>query len=136
VRIRLPVAPERREGFEAATLRARFSLELMEHGRTTFRRSGSRGLEVLRRFEAEAGFYAASQAPLERLRYWARPALQALWFPWELEGGQASCANRRGAAGYGVLAVAVASPLATWLDGGTLSSAPKVGIDPVPCLNQ
>jgi hypothetical protein len=44
---RLPVAPERREGFEAALLRARFSLELMEHGRTTSRRSGSRGTEAL-----------------------------------------------------------------------------------------
>ena len=49
-------------------LRARFSLELMEHGRTTFRRSGSLSLEVLRRFEAEAGFYVDSQAPLESLR--------------------------------------------------------------------
>jgi hypothetical protein len=33
---------------------------------------------VLRRFELEAGFYATTQAPLESLRQWARPALQAL----------------------------------------------------------
>ena len=56
-------------------------------------------LEVLRRFEAEAGFYATTHAPLESLRQWARPALQALlqaqlwsadpatqglWLPWGL----------------------------------------------------
>ncbi len=35
-------------------------------------------LEVLRRFELEAGFYATTQAPLESLRQWAQPALQAL----------------------------------------------------------
>jgi hypothetical protein len=35
-------------------------------------------LELLRRFELEAGFYATTQAPLESLRQWARPALQAL----------------------------------------------------------
>ncbi len=58
-------------------------------------------LELLRRFEREAGFYATTHAPLESLRQWARPALQALlqaqvwsgdgatlklWQPW----GQAS----------------------------------------------
>ncbi|KEF41545.1 MAG: hypothetical protein ER33_10695 [Cyanobium sp. CACIAM 14] len=58
-------------------------------------------LEVLRRFEAEAGFYATTHAPMESLRQWARPALQALlqaqvwsadpatqslWLPWGLEG--------------------------------------------------
>ncbi|MCT0206141.1 hypothetical protein, partial [Synechococcus sp. CS-1332] len=35
-------------------------------------------LELLRRFELEAGFYTTTQAPLESLRQWARPALQAL----------------------------------------------------------
>lgn len=58
-------------------------------------------LEVLRRFQLEAGFYATTQAPLDSLRHWARPALQALlqsqvwsadvatqglWLPWELQG--------------------------------------------------
>lgn len=145
-------------------LRARFSLELMEHGRTTFRRSGSLSLEVLRRFEAEAGFYVDSQAPLESLRPTGtvgclrgggafglrclavpesrHPPSARGWFrvePGGAGGGGGAAVPRaavHGAAGYGVLAVAVASPLATWLDGGTPSPAPKVGIDPVPCLNQ
>lgn len=58
-------------------------------------------LEVLRRFQLEGGFYATTQAPLDSLRHWARPALQALlqaqvwsadvatqglWLPWELQG--------------------------------------------------
>lgn len=58
-------------------------------------------LEVLGRFQLEAGFYATTQAPLDSLRHWARPALQALlqaqvwsadvatqglWLPWELQG--------------------------------------------------
>lgn len=58
-------------------------------------------LEVLRRFQVEGGFYATTQAPLDSLRHWARPALQALlqaqvwsadvatqglWLPWELQG--------------------------------------------------
>ncbi len=58
-------------------------------------------LEVLRRFHVEGGFYAATQVPLDSLRHWARPALQALlqaqvwsadvatqglWLPWELQG--------------------------------------------------
>jgi phosphoglycolate phosphatase-like HAD superfamily hydrolase len=58
-------------------------------------------LEALRRFEAQAGFYATTHAPLESLRQWARPALQALlraqvwssdaataalWLPWALAG--------------------------------------------------
>ncbi len=58
-------------------------------------------LEVLRRFQLERGFYATTQAPLDSLRHWARPALQALlqaqvwsadvatqglWLPWELQG--------------------------------------------------
>ncbi|WP_216911943.1 MULTISPECIES: hypothetical protein [unclassified Synechococcus] len=58
-------------------------------------------IEVLRRFEVEGGFYATTQAPLDSLRHWARPALQALlqaqvwsadaatqglWLPWELQG--------------------------------------------------
>ncbi|MBW4532221.1 MAG: hypothetical protein KME02_16180 [Aphanothece saxicola GSE-SYN-MK-01-06B] len=153
---RLPVAAEQRPAFEAALLRARFSLELLQQGRGTVGRPASEGLEVLeaewleedddgpvaalpavewrpgalvveldalelqllghaegpaetleealaelrrrhhdsdfwgaaaggpgplevlRRFELEAGFYAATQAPLDSLRHWARPALQAL----------------------------------------------------------
>ncbi|MCP9838863.1 hypothetical protein KBY84_15285 [Cyanobium sp. N.Huapi 1H5] len=58
-------------------------------------------LEVLRRFQLQGGFYATTQAPLDSLRHWARPALQALlqaqvwsaavatqglWLPWELQG--------------------------------------------------
>ncbi len=58
-------------------------------------------IEVLRRFEVEDGFYATTQTPLDSLRHWARPALQALlqaqvwsadaatqglWLPWELQG--------------------------------------------------
>ncbi len=58
-------------------------------------------LEVLRRFQLEGGFYATTQAPLDSLRHWARPALQALlqaqvWsadpatqglcLPWALQG--------------------------------------------------
>ncbi len=58
-------------------------------------------VEALRRFEREAGFYATTHAPLESLRQWAQPALQALlqaqawsgeaktqglWLPWGLEG--------------------------------------------------
>ena len=64
-------------------------------------------LEVLRRFEAEAGFYATTHAPLESLRHWARPALQALlraqvwsadpstqslWLPWGLQGMETGAA--------------------------------------------
>lgn len=163
---RLPVAPEQRPAFDAALLRARFSLELQQQGRgTAVGRPATEGLEVLeaewleedddvpvavpedslsavdwrpgalvveldalelqllghaegpaetleealaelrrrhhdsdfwgaaavqgvprlpdalevlRRFELEAGFYATTQAPLESLRQWARPALQAL----------------------------------------------------------
>jgi hypothetical protein len=159
---RLPVAPERREAFEAALLRARFSLELLQHGRGARRTGDGTGgevleaewleeegpgsapaaslpavewrpgtlvveldplellllrhaegpaerleealaelrrrhhdsdfwdpatvgtpapediMELLRRFELQAGFYATTQAPLESLRQWARPALQAL----------------------------------------------------------
>ncbi len=157
---RLPVAAEQRPAFDAALLRARFSLELLQQGRGTVGRPASEGLEVLeaewledddeagaalpavewrlgalvveldplelqllrhaegstepleealaelrrrhhdsdfwnapasegdpaepdplellRRFELEAGFYATTQAPLESLRQWARPALQAL----------------------------------------------------------
>jgi hypothetical protein len=58
-------------------------------------------LEVLGRFQRQGGFYATTQAPLDSLRHWARPALQALlqtqvwsadvatqglWLPWELQG--------------------------------------------------
>lgn len=58
-------------------------------------------LEVLRRFHVEGGFYGTTQSPLDSLRHWARPALQALlqaqvwsvdaatqalWLPWELQG--------------------------------------------------
>jgi phosphoglycolate phosphatase-like HAD superfamily hydrolase len=58
-------------------------------------------LEALRRFQLEAGFYTTTHAPLESLRQWAQPALQALlqaqvwsadaatqglWLPWGLEG--------------------------------------------------
>ena len=161
---RLPVAAEQRADFDAALLRARFSLELLQQGRGTVGRGmggrhASEGLEVLeaewledddeagealpavewrtgalvveldplelqllrhaegppesleealaelrrrhhdsdfwaaaaregpeppetlellRRFEREAGFYATTHAPLESLRQWARPALQAL----------------------------------------------------------
>lgn len=153
---RLPVAPEQRAAFDAALLRARFSLELLQQGHGTVGRPAAEGLEVLeaewleeddeapapslpavewrpgalvveldalelqllrhaegpaelleealaelrrrhhdsdfwgaaagepgplevlRRFELEAGFYAATQAPLDSLRQWARPALQAL----------------------------------------------------------
>ncbi|MCP9834891.1 MULTISPECIES: hypothetical protein [unclassified Cyanobium] len=153
---RLPVAAEQRAAFDAALLRARFSLELLQQGRGTVGRPAAEGLEVLeaewleeddeapapslpavewrpgalvveldalelqllrhaegppesleealaelrrrhhdsdfwgaaagepdplellRRFELEAGFYATTQAPLESLRQWARPALQAL----------------------------------------------------------
>lgn len=166
---RLPVAAEQRPAFEAALLRARFSLELLEQGRGGNGRRASEGpqglevleaewleeevveerpgpaaaaslpavewrpgalvveldplelqllqraegpaetleealaelrrrhhdsdfwaaaaregpeppetLELLRRFEREAGFYATTHAPLESLRQWARPALQAL----------------------------------------------------------
>ncbi|AFY28317.1 hypothetical protein Cyagr_1138 [Cyanobium gracile PCC 6307] len=60
-------------------------------------------LEALRRFQLEAGFYTTTHAPLESLRQWARPALQALlqaqvwsadaatqalWLPWGLEGAR------------------------------------------------
>ena len=183
---RLPVAAEQRPAFEAALLRARFSLELLQQGRGVRRPGAGEGVEVLeaewleeeegpgpepaaalpavewrpgtlvveldplelqllqraegpaeileealaelrrrhhdsdfwgaaavegpippdtlellRRFEREAGFYATTHAPLESLRQWARPALQALlqaqvwsgdgatlelWQPW----GQAS----------------------------------------------
>ncbi len=158
---RLPVAAEQRPAFEAALLRARFSLELLQQGRSGNGRRATESLEVLeaewleedddgpaaalpavewrpgalvveldalelrllqyaegpaepleealaelrrrhhdsdfwgaaaveavaaepdplevlRRFELEAGFYATTQAPLESLRQWARPALQAL----------------------------------------------------------
>ena len=160
---RLPVAAEQRPAFEAALLRARFSLELLQQGRGVRRPGAGEGVEVLeaewleeeegpgpapaaalpavewrpgtlvveldplelqllqraegpaeileealaelrrrhhdsdfwgaaavegpepadtlellRRFEREAGFYATTHAPLESLRQWARPALQAL----------------------------------------------------------
>lgn len=161
---RLPVAPEQRPAFDAALLRARFSLELLQQGRGGNGRRATESLEVLeaewleededepaaapqeslpavewrpgtlvveldplelqllrhaegpaevleealaelrrrhhdsdfwaeatvegpeppdalellRRFEREAGFYATTHAPLESLRQWARPALQAL----------------------------------------------------------
>ncbi|WP_216905117.1 hypothetical protein [Synechococcus sp. CCY 0621] len=160
---RLPVAAEQRAAFDAALLRARFSLELLQQGRDVRRPGDGEGVEVLeaewledeapdpgaagslpavewrpgalvveldalelqllhhaegaaepleealaelrrrhhdsdfwnapaaealgaepdplellRRFELEAGFYATTQAPLESLRQWARPALQAL----------------------------------------------------------
>jgi hypothetical protein len=184
---RLPVAAERRPTFDAALLRARFSLELLQQGRGAAGRPAPEGLEVLeavwleeepegapidplpsvewrpgalvveldalellvlrhaeareealeealaelrrrhhdgafwsapaapldpalpdvvevlRRFQAEAGFYATTHAPLESLRHWARSALQALllgqvwsadpdtqdlWLTWGLEGVQ------------------------------------------------
>ncbi len=152
---RLPVAAEQRGAFDAALLRARFSLELLQQGRPATEgqevldaewleeedepgaetapslpavewRVGALVVELdalelqllrhaegpaesleealaelrrrhhdsdfwsaaavaeqdplalLRRFELEAGFYATTQAPLDSLRQWAQPALQAL----------------------------------------------------------
>ncbi len=44
---RLPVAPERRQPFEAAVLRARFSLELQQQARGASGGSAAQGLEVM-----------------------------------------------------------------------------------------
>ncbi len=78
-------------------------------------------LEALRRFEVEAGFYTTTHAPLESLRQWAQPALQALlqaqvwsvdpatqglWLPWGLEGmanGREASRLRQAPTGTGLL---------------------------------
>ncbi|KAF0652688.1 hypothetical protein L107_11060 [Cyanobium sp. Copco_Reservoir_LC18] len=58
-------------------------------------------LELLRRFEREAGFYATTHAPLESLRQWARPALQALLQAqvWSGDGATLELWQRWGQAG-------------------------------------